>query len=174
VLRQILGSPVRELSTGLWTISVGNFRSTHKVYKHLFRLNSTTWLLAHGLRLSVSSGHRRCFVGNVVGENRSQTIGEGSLLRLGVADHGRIVNDGTGLSGRVHAGAKGISVHFRYRNRFAGEPRDMPLGAWPRESLAAIRQASANWSPTGSGSSRPRRSSSGNWPKASASSRKRN
>jgi hypothetical protein len=40
-------------------------------------LNSTTWLWAHGLRLSVSSGHGRCFVGNIVGENRSQSISEG-------------------------------------------------------------------------------------------------
>lgn len=78
-------------------------------------------------------------MGNIVGENRSQSISEGALLKLDAADHGRIVNDGSGLSGRVHAGAKGISVHFRYRYRFEGESREMPLGAWPRETLAAIR-----------------------------------
>jgi hypothetical protein len=78
-------------------------------------------------------------VGNIVGENRSQTISEGSLLGLSAADHGRALNDGTGLSGRVHAGAKGISVHFRYRYRFEGASREMPLGAWPRVALAAIR-----------------------------------
>jgi hypothetical protein len=113
--------------------------ASRTVREHLFRLNSTTWLLAHGLRLFVSSGHGRCFVGNGVGENRSQSIGEGSLLRLGAADHGRVVNDGTGLSGRVHAGAKGLGVHFRYRYRFEGAPREMPLGAWLRVTLAAIR-----------------------------------
>jgi hypothetical protein len=78
------------------------------------------------------------FCGEIVGENRSQSISEGSLLKLGVADHARVVNDGTGLSGRVHAGAKGISVHFRYRYRFEGESRELPLGAWPRVTLAAI------------------------------------
>jgi hypothetical protein len=79
-------------------------------------------------------------VGNTVGENRSQSISEGALLKLGAADHGRFVNDGTGPSGQVHAGAKGISVHFRYRYRFEGAPREMPLGAWPRVKLAAIPQ----------------------------------
>lgn len=35
-------------------------------------------------------------------------------------------DDGTGLPGRVHTGAKGTSVHSRYR--FDGESREMPLG----------------------------------------------
>ncbi|MFM0394681.1 Arm DNA-binding domain-containing protein [Paraburkholderia phytofirmans] len=61
------------------------------------------------------------------------------LLKLNAADHGRILNDGTGLSGKVYAGTKGISVHFRYRYRFQGEPREMPLGAWPKIALDAIR-----------------------------------
>jgi hypothetical protein len=77
-------------------------------------------------------------VGNIVGENRSQTIREGMLLKLTVADHGRVLNDGTGLAGKVHAGAKGVSVHFRYRYRFQGEPREMALGAWPRAKLDAV------------------------------------
>ena len=76
-----------------------------------------------------------------MGENRSQTIREGTLLKLTAADHGRNLNDGTGLSGKVYAGAKGISVHFRYRYRyrFQGEPREMPLGAWPNVTLDTIR-----------------------------------
>jgi len=49
-------------------------------------------------------------VGNTVGENRSQTISEGKPT---AGDHGRILNDGTGLFGKVHAGAKGVSAHFR-------------------------------------------------------------
>lgn len=60
-----------------------------------------------------------CFVGNIVGENRSQTIREGMLLKLTAGDHGRILNDGTGLPGKVYAGAKGVSIHFR-RNRGVG------------------------------------------------------
>jgi hypothetical protein len=91
-----------------------------------------TWLLAHGFRLSVSSGHGRCFVRKVVGENRSPSISEGSLPELSAADHGRVVNGGSGPSAGVHAGAKGISVHFRYRYRFEGESRQMPPGVWPR------------------------------------------
>ncbi|MGQ7933520.1 Arm DNA-binding domain-containing protein [Paraburkholderia sp. D1E] len=82
-------------------------------------------------------GTRQVFCGEYRGENRSQSISKGSLLKLGAADHDRVVNDGTGLSGRVHAGAKGISVRYRYR--FEGESREMPLGAWPRVALAAIR-----------------------------------
>jgi len=36
-----------------------------------------------------------CFVGNIVGENRSQTIREGTLLKLTAADHGRNLKDGS-------------------------------------------------------------------------------
>jgi hypothetical protein len=78
-------------------------------------------------------------VGNIVGKKDSQSISEGTLLKLSAANHGDILNDGTGLSGKVHAGKKGISVHFRYRYRFNGDSREMPLGAWPRDTLAAIR-----------------------------------
>ncbi|MFX1674546.1 tyrosine-type recombinase/integrase [Paraburkholderia sp. A2WS-5] len=78
-------------------------------------------------------------MGEIVGENRSQTISEGALLKLGAADHDRTLTDGTGLSGKVHAGAKRIAVHFRYRYRFQGASREMPLGAWPRDRLADIR-----------------------------------
>jgi hypothetical protein len=35
------------------------------------------------------------------------------LLKLTAGDHGRILNDGTGLSGNVYAEAKGVSIHFR-------------------------------------------------------------
>jgi len=91
--------------------------------------------------MPVAFGCRTCFVGNAVGENRSQTISEGMLLQLTVADHDRTLTDGTGLSGSVHAGSKRIAVHFRYRYRNRGEPREMPLGAWPRDALADIRSA---------------------------------
>ncbi|QGZ64355.1 DUF4102 domain-containing protein [Paraburkholderia acidisoli] len=97
-------------------------------------------MLTQGFRFSVESKRRRRFVGNIVGENRSQTISESQLLKLTIADNDRTVRDGSGLSGKVHAGAKGrISVHFRYRYRFDGKSREMPLGAWPRDSLESIR-----------------------------------
>lgn len=76
-----------------------------------------------------------------MGENRSQTISERVLLKLTAADHNRVLNEGSGLSGKVRAGAKGISVHFRYRYRFQGEPREMTLCAWQRDSLEAIRES---------------------------------
>jgi hypothetical protein len=38
----------------------------------------------------------------------------------------------------VHAGTKGISVHFRYHYRFDGASREMPPGAWPRNTLNSI------------------------------------
>lgn len=75
-----------------------------------------------------------------MGEKGSQTITEARLARLTAVDHGRVLTEGSGLSGKVVAGRKGaISVYFRYRYRFDGNPRDMSLGAWPRCELAAIR-----------------------------------
>lgn len=96
-------------------------------------------MLTRRFRLSIESAQRIRFVGNIVGEKRSLTISEGTLLRLTAADHNRTLADGTGLSGKVHAGKARISVHFRYRYRFEGHDREMPLGAWPRDTLDAIR-----------------------------------
>lgn len=87
----------------------------------------------------MESERHRCYVGKNVRENRSQTISEGTLLQLTAADHERVLGDGTGLSGKVHVGSKRISVHFRYRYRYRGDLREMPLGAWPRDRLADIR-----------------------------------
>nr|WP_187610206.1 Arm DNA-binding domain-containing protein [Paraburkholderia sp. 31.1] len=33
-----------------------------------------------------------------------------------------------------------ISVHFRYRYRFDGQQKEVALGAWPRDTLNAIRE----------------------------------
>ncbi|WP_224041849.1 tyrosine-type recombinase/integrase [Paraburkholderia unamae] len=81
-----------------------------------------------------------CFVGKTVGKICSQTLSEGALQKLTAADHGRILNDGTGLSGKVHAGSKGVAVHFRYRYRFEGKAREAALGAWPRDALDVVRE----------------------------------
>ncbi|WP_043288721.1 hypothetical protein, partial [Paraburkholderia oxyphila] len=51
------------------------------------------------------------------------------LLGLRATDDGRTLTNGTGLSDRVQTGKKRISVHFRYRYRFDGNDREMPLGA---------------------------------------------
>jgi hypothetical protein len=58
---------------------------------------STCWI-----RRWLESDRDICFVGNVVGENRSQTIRDGTFLELTAADHGRILNDDAGLSGKVY------------------------------------------------------------------------
>ncbi len=96
-------------------------------------------MLAQRLRPVVAFRRNGCRVGNIVGEYRSQTIGEAQLLKLTAADNGRTLRDGSGLSGKVHVGRKGISVHFRYRYRFGGASREMPLGAWLRDTLADVR-----------------------------------
>jgi hypothetical protein len=75
-------------------------------------------------------------VENIVGQKHSRIICEATSLKLSAADHDHILNDGSGLSGKVHAGAKEISVHFRYH--FDGKSRAMPLGAWPRVALDFI------------------------------------
>ncbi len=74
-----------------------------------------------------------------MGEKSSLTISESVVLKFTAADHNRTLTEGSGLSGKVHAGANGVSVHFCYRCRFGGKSREPALGAWPRESLDAIR-----------------------------------
>ncbi|POR51007.1 hypothetical protein B0G62_10733 [Paraburkholderia eburnea] len=77
-------------------------------------------------------------MGHPEGEKRSLTVSEGTLLKLTAADQNRILNDGAGLSGKVHIWTKSISVHFRYLYRFQGEPREMALDVWPRSPLDTI------------------------------------
>ncbi|WP_409259689.1 integrase arm-type DNA-binding domain-containing protein [Paraburkholderia sp. HC6.4b] len=56
-------------------------------------------------------------------------------------DQGRVLRDGNGVAGKVHVSATGaISVHFRYRYRFDGQQKEVALGAWPRDTLNAIRE----------------------------------
>jgi hypothetical protein len=63
------------------------------------------------------------------------------LAALQPADQGRTIRDGSGLAGKVHAGrGRSVSVHFRYRYRYDGAAREVALGAWPRETLDAIRE----------------------------------
>lgn len=66
------------------------------------------------IRRWLESDRGICFVGNIEGENRSQTIRDGTLLELTAADHGRILNDDAGLSGKVYASAKGFCA-FQFR-----------------------------------------------------------
>ncbi|WP_410451185.1 Arm DNA-binding domain-containing protein [Paraburkholderia sp. 31.1] len=63
------------------------------------------------------------------------------LAVLTPIDQGRVLRDGNGVAGKVHVSATGaISVHFRYRYRFDGQQKEVALGAWPRDTLNAIRE----------------------------------
>ncbi|WP_228881263.1 tyrosine-type recombinase/integrase [Paraburkholderia saeva] len=93
----------------------------------------------HSGRDPLQSSQVHPFTGNAVGEQTSQSITEVTLSRLGAADDNRTLRDGSGLSGKVHVTRDGtVSVHFRYR--FDGQSREATLGAWPRDSLDAIRE----------------------------------
>lgn len=54
-------------------------------------------------------------------------------------NHGEIIREEGGISGRVRAGIKGITVSFRYDYRLEGKKLDYALGTWPSKSLADIR-----------------------------------
>ena len=76
-----------------------------------------------------------------MGEPARQSITELMLSRLGATDDNRTLRDGSGLSGKVHVTRDGaVSVHFRYRYRFDNQAREATLGAWPRDTLDAIRE----------------------------------
>ena len=54
-------------------------------------------------------------------------------------NHGEILRESGGIVGRVRAGARGLTVMFRYEVWLNGKKRDYSLGAWPKESLINIR-----------------------------------
>lgn len=54
-------------------------------------------------------------------------------------NHGEILRESGGIVGRVRAGARGLTVMFRYEVWLNGKKRDYSLGTWPKESLINIR-----------------------------------
>ncbi len=62
------------------------------------------------------------------------------LKGIDPSSHKQEISDGSGLSGRVWASAKGISISFRYGYRWGTERRWYQCGAWPETSLSAIRE----------------------------------
>lgn len=44
-----------------------------------------------------------------------------------------------GLTAKVRAGVRGVTVLFRYEFKMGGVKRDHRLGSWPKKSLAQIR-----------------------------------
>ncbi|WP_134047004.1 DUF4102 domain-containing protein [Paraburkholderia caballeronis] len=72
---------------------------------------------------------------------RTRTLSETVLAETDCGRQWRGADDGAGLSGKVGAGAKGrISVYFPYRHGFDGNDREVSLGVWPRDTLAAFRE----------------------------------
>lgn len=61
------------------------------------------------------------------------------LEALSEVDDGRTLREDGGLTGRVRAGIRGITVLFRYEYKLNGIKRDHRLGSWPKKSLADIR-----------------------------------
>lgn len=61
------------------------------------------------------------------------------LEALTAADDGRVFREDGGLTGKVRAGVRGITVLFRYEFKQDGQKRDHRLGSWPKKPLAEIR-----------------------------------
>jgi len=63
------------------------------------------------------------------------------LEALTSTDDGRTLREDGGLTGRVLAGVRGITILFRYEFKLNGAKHDHRLGSWPKTSLAEIRAA---------------------------------
>lgn len=61
------------------------------------------------------------------------------LEALGREDHGTKLREDGGLVGSVRHGASGVSVYFDWRYRINKKVKQIPVGTWPKQSLAAIR-----------------------------------
>ncbi|WP_323011276.1 tyrosine-type recombinase/integrase [Castellaniella sp.] len=61
------------------------------------------------------------------------------LSALTEADHNRVIREDGGLTGKVRAGVRGVTILFRYEYWLEGSKRDHRLGSWPKKSLADIR-----------------------------------
>ncbi|MGF6738354.1 tyrosine-type recombinase/integrase [Paraburkholderia atlantica] len=63
------------------------------------------------------------------------------LEALRAKDAGREVREVGGLVGRVRSTASGMAATFYFEFKKDGRKRRMPLGSWPRDSLADVRAA---------------------------------
>ncbi|MDR2188161.1 MAG: tyrosine-type recombinase/integrase [Azonexus sp.] len=61
------------------------------------------------------------------------------LEALGREDHGTKLREDGGLVGSVRHGASGVSVYFDWRYRINRKVKQVAVGTWPKQSLAAIR-----------------------------------
>lgn len=61
------------------------------------------------------------------------------LEALTPLDDGKTLREEGGLTAKVRAGVRGVTVLFRYEFKMGGAKRDHRLGSWPKKSLAQIR-----------------------------------
>jgi integrase len=61
------------------------------------------------------------------------------LEALTSADDGRTLREDGGLTAKVRAGVRGVTLLFRYEFKLHGTKRDHRLGSWPKKPLAQIR-----------------------------------
>lgn len=61
------------------------------------------------------------------------------LEALTSADDGRTLREDGGLTAKVRAGVRGVTLLFRYEFTLHGSKRDHRLGSWPKKPLAQIR-----------------------------------
>lgn len=61
------------------------------------------------------------------------------LESLTAADDAQVLRESGGLTGKVRAGVRGLTVLFRYEYKQDGRKRDHRLGSWPKKSLSDIR-----------------------------------
>lgn len=61
------------------------------------------------------------------------------LEALTAADDGKVLRDDGGLVGRVRAGARGVTVAFRFEFKLDGRKRDCAVGSWPKRTMKEIR-----------------------------------
>lgn len=61
------------------------------------------------------------------------------LEALTPTDDGKTLREEGGLTAKVRAGVRGVTVLFRFEFKMGGTKRDQRLGSWPKRSLAQIR-----------------------------------
>lgn len=61
------------------------------------------------------------------------------LKILTPGNHGQMLRKPGGITGRVRAGVRGVTVLFRYEVWLHGKKQDYALGSWPKKTLTEIR-----------------------------------
>ena len=60
------------------------------------------------------------------------------LKILTPGNHGQMLRKPGGITGRVRAGVRGVTVLFRYEVWLHGKKQDYALGSWPKKTLVIL------------------------------------